>query len=208
MSNRECPMPNECHDTPILRVSDCGVRNSALRHGMGAIPVRLRALQVVAAALALLNGGCLAAAVGACAAGAGVTCNAYAKGKVCHLYTTDLDDAVAAVRTALVDMGLAIEKEIVKPNTAFFRTRTGDGERIRIYLDREPSRIPADGSMTRISVRVGTFGDHPLSERVLFQIGAHLIPQPRGEVQGPASPPLPVTPPPTLPETAPLPRSL
>lgn len=170
---------------------------------------RLRALQVVAAAVALLNGGCLAAAVGACAAGAGVTCNAYAKGKVCHLYTTDLNDAVAAARTALAEMGLAIQKEVVKPNAAFFRTRTGDGERVRIYLNCEPSRIPIDGPMTRISVRVGTFGDHPLSERILYQISAHLVPQPVSALPAPAAPPIPAThTTPTAAEAAPTPRLL
>src|SRR5438309_9148965 len=65
--------------------------------------VRLGAVPAVAA-LALFNSGCLAAAVGACAAGAGVTCNAYRKGKVCHVYGSDLNDATAAARTALTEM--------------------------------------------------------------------------------------------------------
>jgi hypothetical protein len=43
-------------------------------------------------------------------------------------------------------------------------------------LDSIPSRIPAEGMLTRISIRVGTFGDHPVSERVLYQVGAHLVP--------------------------------
>src|SRR5436190_1708480 len=69
---------------------------------------------VCRALLCLLASGCLAAAVGACAAGAGVTANAYSKGKVCHLYAADLNDAVAAVHAALTELGMPLEKENVK----------------------------------------------------------------------------------------------
>lgn len=151
---------------------------------------RPAAYLVCGALLAFANSGCLAAAVGACAAGAGVTANAYAKGKICHLYVADLNDSVAATHAALNDLGLPLEKENVKPNSAVLRTRTGDGDRVRIILAREASRIPADGAMTRIAVRVGTFGDHPLSERILVQIGAHLVPQAGPPLPGPG----PVTP--------------
>lgn len=134
--------------------------------------VRL-ALFHIAALMAALNSGCLAAAVGT---GAGVTCYAYYKGKVCHLYNADLADSLAAVRTALSELGLSIQKEQVKADRAVIRTRTGDGDKVRVYLNREPGRIPADGPLTRIGVRVGTFGDHPLSERILYQVSAHLVP--------------------------------
>jgi len=151
---------------------------------------RPAAYLILGALLAIVNSGCLAAAVGACAAGAGMTANAYVKGKVCHLYVADLNDAVAATHAALSELGLPLEKEHVKPNSAVLRTRTGDGDRVRIILASEPSRIPADGAMTRISVRVGTFGDHPLSDRILMQIGAHLVPHAGPPLPGPG----PVTP--------------
>ena len=48
-----------------------------------------------------------------------------------------------------------------------------NGDRVRIYLDIIDG--PAEGPVTRICVRVATFGDYALSERILNQVGAHLV---------------------------------
>jgi hypothetical protein len=60
--------------------------------------------------------------------------------------------------------------------------------------------------MTRVGVRVATFGDEPFSQRLLEQVGLHLVPA------APMGPPVPAVPPPltpaaarTPPETAPPP---
>src|SRR6185369_7198240 len=55
-------------------------------------------------------------------------------------------------------------------------TRTTDGTTITIDLEVLPSRIPAEGNLTRVGVRVGVLGDPPLSERLLSRIGSHLGP--------------------------------
>lgn len=132
-------------------------------------------LYVATALFACASSGCLAAAIGACAGGAGVCAHAYCKGKVIQVYVADLNDAYAAAKTSLTELGLPVEKEKVNDDHIVIRSRSGDGDRIRIDLCRQASQIPADGAVTEIGVRVGTFGNHPLSDRVLYQIGSHLV---------------------------------
>jgi hypothetical protein len=65
---------------------------------------------------------------------------------------------------------------------------------VRIYLDCLPSPIPAEGLLTRVSIRVATFGDESVSARILEQIAwrlahpAPLAPAP----QPPLGPPTPI----------------
>src|SRR5260370_26360528 len=95
---------------------------------------------------------------------------------------------------------MPIMKEERHLDSGVIKSETSDGDRVRIALEAIPSRIPAEGMLTRICVRVGTFGDHPVSERVLYQVGAHLV-------AGPPSmpPPSPVAPMPPIAPT-PVPR--
>jgi Protein of unknown function (DUF3568) len=149
-------------------------------------------LALLLAAAGLASSGCLIIAAGA-AGGAAVT-YAYCKGKVCGQYYAALGDCWAATHTALLDLGMPIEKEDRGGSTAFIVTRTADGERVRIYLDSLPSQIPAEAEMTRICVRVATFGDYSVSERIMDQIGRHLAPP--QTAPPPALGAVPATPPP------------
>ncbi len=150
---------------------------------------KLRALAGLAlAASALANAGCLAAAVGAAAAGAGTAGYAYYKGKVCEEYNAGFDDALAATRTSLMELGLAVQSEQREGNTAFIEGRTGTGDRLRLELDVVASPIPVEGPLTRVGVRIGTFGDQGLSDRILSQIGTHLVAGPRAAAASPAAP--------------------
>jgi hypothetical protein len=124
--------------------------------------------------LALGCGGCLAVAAGA--AGGAAVGAAYYYGKVCQTYPSSLDDSSAATKTALADLGMPILEEQREGGSAFIKTQTGDGDPVRIYLDPEASKFQADGPLTKVTVRVGAFGDHPSSNRLLDQIGAHLAP--------------------------------
>jgi hypothetical protein len=126
--------------------------------------------------LALANSGCLLAVAGA--AGGAAAGYAYCKGKLCDTYTASCDDTWAATRTALAELAMPIVKEERKASEGFIESRTADGERVRIYLQAETSRIPAEGQITRVCVRVATFGDHPVSDRILSQVGLHLAPAP------------------------------
>jgi hypothetical protein len=142
------------------------------------------------AALAVAQAGCLAVAAGV-AGGAAATGYVYYKGRYNRDYTAALNDTLTAVRTALDEMKFPITAEESKNGTSYLTSRTTDGSIMRIYVEPVPSRIPAEGTLTRVGIRVGAFGDEPLSIRFLDQVGFHLIPpallQP-APLSGPALP--------------------
>jgi hypothetical protein len=139
---------------------------------------------VIMAALVLTNSGCLLVAAGA--AGGAAVGYAYYKGKVCQFYNASLPDAYAATRTALTELGMPLGHEEHNQLEGSIESRTGDGEQVRIHFETVPSKIPAEGTLTRVCVRVATFGDGFVSERILDQIGAHLAPP--GSLAPPAPP--------------------
>ena len=55
-------------------------------------------------------------------------------------------------------------------------SETADGDKVRITLDVQNSRIQAEGAVTHVGVRIATFGDSIVSTRILDQIGLHLVP--------------------------------
>jgi hypothetical protein len=136
----------------------------------------LHAARIILLLVCLANSGCLLATAGV--AGGAVAGYAYYKGKVCDTYNANWDDTWAATRTALGELGMPIVKEERKGSEGFLESRTADGQRVRIYVEDEMSRFPAEGKISRVSVRVAIFGDGPVSNRVLDQVGAHLAPAP------------------------------
>jgi hypothetical protein len=67
-----------------------------------------------------------------------------------------------------------------------------------ITLETQTSPVPGEGPATEVGIRVATFGNSGLSERILDQISFHLVP--RGTV--PVPPPLV----PAQPPLTPIPR--
>jgi hypothetical protein len=160
--------------------------------------VRIGYLALAAAALA--SGGCVAAAIGVAAGGAAAGgYYVYSRGKVTQDYVANIDDVWAASHVALQELGMPLLKEdrTGGAGTASLESRTADGERVFISMELEDSRIPAEGAVTRVGVRVGTvsLGDQVVSERVLAQIGAHLTPTTRAAAAPPQTPPPPLLPP-------------
>ncbi|HMC65986.1 MAG TPA: DUF3568 family protein [Gemmataceae bacterium] len=161
------------------------------------------------AAVALVNAGCLLVAAGA--AGGAAAGYFYYQGKVCMAYDASFDDTRAAVRTALSELGMPVVKEEDEKGEVFIESRTTDGDRVRIYMDTIRSQFPAEGPLTRVCIRVATFGDHPVSYRIFDWIGAHLVAVPiPGDPNGPAAaapstPPAAAQPPAVPPETPPPP---
>jgi hypothetical protein len=156
-----------------------------------------RLAYVLVATVALLHGGCLFVAAGA--AGGAALGYVYCKGNVCEIYASNLNDSWAATHTALAELGFPVVKEARENVKGWIECNAADGNRIRIHLDIVDSQIPAEGPVTRICVRVATFGDNALSERILNQVGAHLIvasPPPSGPAPPLATPEPPVAPPP------------
>ena len=135
-----------------------------------------RAACLLLAVAAAGQSGCLLVAAGA--AGGAAAGYAYYNGRVCQSFVANFEDAWAATHAALGELGMPVLSEERQTGCGIIKTQTSDGDRIRVALDVIPSRIPAEGSLTRICVRVATFGDHPVSERILSQVGAHLVASP------------------------------
>ena len=149
---------------------------------------RLNQAAFAALALAALaNAGCLVAAVGAAAGGAAAAGYLYYTAPLAREYPVSYADALADVKAALTELQFPFEKEKAEGNGAVLETRTGDGVKVQISLDSVTSPVPADGSLTRVSVRVGHFGDEAISERIQDQIARHVAPPPTA-VSRPAAP--------------------
>lgn len=174
---------------------------------MRRIPTRYQLCCLFVAALALGNGGCLLAAAGA-AAGGGAAVYAYSKGNVCHNFNASFNDSWAAVRTSLTELGMPVLSEDRKATgKGIIETRAGDGSAVTITLEATPSAIPAEGVVTEVCIRVGTWGNYGVSDRILGQVNSHLAPpgapagapQPPAQGWTPAQTPPTTAPPPLLP---------
>jgi hypothetical protein len=133
-----------------------------------------RASWLILAAIAATQSGCLAAAAG-CAAGAGAG-YAYYKGRVDRDYTANRDDVWAALHTSLGELQMPVVKEEREADEDHIETRTAEGDKVKIYVEVHKSAIPAEGDISKVSVRVATWGDSVVSSRVLDQVDRHLMP--------------------------------
>jgi Protein of unknown function (DUF3568) len=156
------------------------------------------------AGLALLNGGCLAAAAAGAAGGGAAALYAYQRGRIYRDYPAALTDATAAVRTSLAELQFAPGSEKGDGGEFTFETKAADGAKVHVFLEAQTSRVSSDGPVTRITVRVGAFGDDAVSARVLDQVSIHLVVPPASQSAS-AAPPVPRPTPPHPPETAPPP---
>src|SRR5262249_28473185 len=153
---------------------------------------------------ALVQGGCLAAAAVGAAGGGAAALYAYERGRLYRDYPAALGDAAAAVRTSLAELQFPPAVEKNKGGEFTFETKATDGTAVRVYLEALSSRVPAEGPITRITVRVGTCGDDAVSARVLDQVSLPLVVPPAAQAVA-AAPPVPRPSPPRPPETAPPP---
>jgi hypothetical protein len=161
-----------------------------------------RLAYLVLAALALVNGGCLVVAAGAAAGGAAAVGYAVWKGRMYRDYAASLPNTQAAVVAALADLQFPVVNQSAADGETYVESQLADKTKVKIYLDPLPSRVPADGPVTRVSIRVGTFGDEDLTRRLLDQVGSHVFPAAQ---TGPLRPvPASSSPPPPA-ETAPPP---
>jgi hypothetical protein len=150
-----------------------------------------RAAFVALAAAALVNAGCIAAAVVGAAAGGAAVGYAYWSAPLVREYPAGLPDAVTATKVALADLQFPLLKEQPDGGGVILDSRTGNDVKVRILIDVVNSPVPVDGSVTRVAVRVGAFGDDAISKRIQDQIAQHM-PQPRqAPVPVPVSVPVP-----------------
>lgn len=133
------------------------------------------------AALSLFQGGCIFVAAGA--AGAGAATYFYLRGKLCQEYYASFADSWQAVLTTLQEQGFTVTRQENNGADGTISSKTTDGSAITISLTSQASRAPAEKNVTRVCIRIGAWGDEPLSARLLTQIGSHLVPtglQPAG----------------------------
>jgi hypothetical protein len=124
--------------------------------------------------LAVVGGsGCLAVAAGVAGGALGY---AYYQGNVRQVFPANFDDTFTATRAALADLNLPVESEEMKPFYGVVRCHATDGTPLKIVVVGQANT--ETGPATQVGVRVGQFGDHSLSARILDQIGSRLIPQP------------------------------
>jgi hypothetical protein len=153
----------------------------------------VRAAYLGLAGLMLASSGCLAAAAGT-AGGAAALGYFYYKGEMDQKYHASVEDTFAATRAALADLRMPVIKEELKDGAGSIESRTTDNSKVHISFTTQQGKIPAEGSYALVGVRVGVFGDDPVSEKVLAQIGAHLtmpgMPPPAPAVPVPPSAPI------------------
>jgi hypothetical protein len=135
---------------------------------------RSRVALLGVAIVMLVHSGCLWLAASAAVGGAAGAGYVYYKGKVSRPYSANLNDVWAAAHTALTELGMRVESEGRDAISGMIHTQLADGEKVRIWLDLKESKIPAEGPLTVVAIRVGTFGDEAASVRILNQIDMHL----------------------------------
>jgi hypothetical protein len=157
----------------------------------------------VLAAATLSASGCLAVAAGTAAVAGGTAGYVYYKGSVPQDFHAGFAEAWNATLAALRDLGMPLLHNEAGPDSGSIESRTANNDSVSINLETH-SKPPPEGAITRISVRVGVWGDRPVSERLLTQIGTHLgsnppPPPPGGTVtrEPPLAPVSQTLPPPT-----------
>ncbi|MFL5243798.1 MAG: DUF3568 family protein [Gemmataceae bacterium] len=167
---------------------------------------RARIAFFLISALALGQAGCLAAAA-TCAAG-GVAGYAYYNAKVTRDFAANREDVWSALHASMRDLQMPIGNVESNDEEWVLESKTADGDQVRITLEIQKSPIQAEGNLTHVGVRIATFGDSIVSNRILDQIGLHLVPasnlgtpppvavgpNPQGSssASGPQSPPPPL----------------
>lgn len=144
--------------------------------------LRCLALLLLAAG-SLSMAGCLFIAAGA-AAGGGTAAYIYFHGNVCQEFVASFDSTWKATLAALNEQRLPVVKNEIDGIKGKLTSRTADNRTLHITLKTMASPIPAEGSVTRVCVRIGLTGDKAASERFLDRVAAHLFPPG-------AAPPLP-----------------
>ena len=125
-------------------------------------------------AVALGQAGCLAAAA-TCAAG-GVAGYAYYNAKVTRDFAANREDVWSAAHASLRELQMPIGKVESNDEEWILESQTADGDKVRITLEMQKSPIQAEGNLTHVGVHIATFGDSVVSNRILDQIGLHLVP--------------------------------
>jgi hypothetical protein len=121
-------------------------------------------LLLVLAASAAALGGCMIAAVGAGAAGT----VAYIMGDLQTVEVAKLDDVYAAAEKAVAELELSVVSKTKDAMSAKIIARDSQDKKVKIKL-----AATAEGG-TKLSIRVGTFGNETKSRLIYEQIKRNL----------------------------------
>jgi hypothetical protein len=128
-------------------------------------------LLTIGMALALLaaGNGCALFVVGAVAAGGAGTW-AYVKGEIKATEQAPLDKAWTATLDAMKDLEFPVTYKAKDALAGELKAVNSSGTTINIYVKK------LSESATEIRIRVGTFGDEPLSRTIITKIDNRLTP--------------------------------
>jgi hypothetical protein len=113
----------------------------------------------------VLTSGCFLVAVGAAgAAGAGTV--AYVRGELDVTLGKTYEQVVNASNRALVQLEFARVSERKDAFSALLTARTAEDKKIEVKLTKEGD------SLTKVTIRVGVFGDETMSRAILEKIEA------------------------------------
>jgi hypothetical protein len=124
-------------------------------------------LIVLLIGIALFSQGCVAAAVGVGAAGT----IAYARGDLEVVESYNLDNVYEATEIALDELELNIISKSKDALTATINTRDAQDKKVKITLKKIAEQT------TKISIRIGTFGDETKSRLIYQKINYNLLKQ-------------------------------
>lgn len=101
--------------------------------------------------------------------GAGVGATKYVKGEMESTYAATMATTWVACQNALKEVGINIIGSIKeKPNHWVIKGRTEGGDEVKVKLDALSDKV------TKVSVRVGIFGDRQLSTKIHDAISRRL----------------------------------
>lgn len=120
--------------------------------------------------------GCAALIVGGAVAGGAAAGYAYYNGNVPRDFPAGMEQTWTATHLALNDLGYPVVRTETTSTGGFIESKTAEGQRIVITLQKSPQHEIPGVVATRVGVRVAVFGDQPLSEHILHQIQTRLGP--------------------------------
>jgi hypothetical protein len=131
-----------------------------IRLGFGALAV------AAALSMAALNSGCIVAAAGGVAAGAGTV--AWVEGKLVVTLANPYDNVVRATDQAITQLQFLKVGDARDSLSATLKAHTASDKRVTIDIERQGDQT------TKVEIRVDTFGDKALSMTILDRIKANL----------------------------------
>ena len=111
---------------------------------------------------------CAAAVLAGAAGGAGVGTAAYIEGEDSRVHSANLDQTWTATLDVLKQMNIRVEKSHKDALGGIVEAKRADGTDVRIKEE------PAEGSTTRVKIRIGVFGDQNASEAIQNSIDGSL----------------------------------